>query len=333
MEWPITYCFAEEPLILALFAISKLDMMKENKIITGIFILLMLLCLSGFISSPMALILGFLFTLFVGQPFQVFAAKSIQYLLKISVIGLGFGMFLTETLKTGKEGLTITIFTIATTLILGYFLARILKIDSRLGHLISSGTSICGGSAIAAVSPVIKANPKTISVSLGVVFFLNSIALFIFPEIGHFFGMNQHQFGLWAAVAIHDTSSVIGAALEYGEEALRVATTVKLARTLWIIPVSLISMFLFKTKDGKIKIPWFILFFIIAILMNSYLNLPGLVTKNIVGISKRLLIVCLFLVGTTLSIKDIKKTGFKPFLLGISLWVFISITSLVFILH
>lgn len=307
--------------------------MKEKKIITTIFIILIVLCLSGLISSPIALILGFLFTLFVGQPFQAFAAKSIQFLLKISVVGLGFGMFLMETLKTGKEGLMITVLTIAATLTLGYFLARALKIDSRLGHLISSGTSICGGSAIAAVSPVINAKPKTISVSLGVVFLLNSIALFIFPGIGHFFGMSQHQFGLWAAVAIHDTSSVVGAALEYGEEALRVATTVKLARTLWIIPVSLLSMFLFKTKDGKIKIPWFILFFILAILINSYLNLPNVVTESIVGVSKRLLIVCLFLVGTTLSIKDIKKTGFKPFLLGISLWVFISIASLFFILN
>lgn len=307
--------------------------MKEKKIITAIFIMLIALCLSGLISSPVALILGFLFTLFLGQPFQAFAAKSIQYLLKISVVGLGFGMFLMETLKTGKEGLAITILTIATTLILGYFLARALKIDSRLGHLISSGTSICGGSAIAAVSPVINAKPKTISVSLGVVFLLNSIALFIFPGIGHFFGMSQHQFGLWAAVAIHDTSSVVGAALEYGEEALPVATTVKLARTLWIIPVSLLSMFLFKTKDGKIKIPWFILFFILAILINSYLNLPDVVTESIVSVSKRLLIVTLFLVGTTLSVKDIKKTGFKPFLLGVSLWVFISIASLFFILN
>lgn len=307
--------------------------MKGKKIITTIFIILIVLCLSGLISSPIALILGFLFTLFVGQPFQAFAAKSIQYLLKISVVGLGFGMFLMETLKTGKEGLMITVLTIAATLTLGYFLARALKIDARLGHLISSGTSICGGSAIAAVSPVINAKPKTISVSLGVVFLLNSIALFIFPGIGHFFGMSQHQFGLWAAVAIHDTSSVVGAALEYGEEALRVATTVKLARTLWIIPVSLLSMFLFKNKDGKIKIPWFILFFILAILINSYLNLPDIVTESIVEVSKRLLIVCLFLVGTTLSIKDIKKSGFKPFLLGISLWVFISIASLFFILN
>ncbi|SKB52982.1 conserved hypothetical integral membrane protein [Salegentibacter holothuriorum] len=307
--------------------------MQFQKYRTGVFILLIAICLSGYVSGATALIIGFLFTFFAGQNFQRFTHKSIQYLLKISVVGLGFGMYLMETLKTGKEGLNITIFTIAATLILGWFLAKILKIDVRLGHLISSGTSICGGSAIAAISPVINANPKTISVSLGVVFLLNSVALFIFPGIGHFFNMSQHQFGLWTAVAIHDTSSVVGAALEYGEEALKVATTVKLARTLWIIPVSLISMFFFKTKDGKIKIPLFILFFIVAILMNSYLNLPAELTQSITGVSKRLLIVCLFMVGTTLSIKDIKQTGFKPFVLGISLWVFISISSLYIILN
>ena len=306
--------------------------MKANKTKTGIFIVLIAVCFSGLISGAIALVLGFLFTVFAGQLFPNFTHKSIQFLLKISVVGLGFGMYITETLQIGKEGLNITLFTIAATLILGWLLAKILKIDVRLGHLISSGTSICGGSAIAAISPVINAKPKTISVSLGVVFLLNSVALFIFPGIGHFFNMSQHQFGLWTAIAIHDTSSVVGAALAYGEEALRVATTVKLARTLWIIPVSLISMFLFKTKDGKIKIPLFILFFILAIAINSYFNLPAELTQSITGISKRLLVACLFLVGTTLSLKDIKQTGFRPFVLGISLWVFISISSLLVIL-
>lgn len=305
-----------------------------KKLVTNLlFALLIILCLSGYISSPFALILGFLYTLILNKPFEKYTAKSIQYLLKVSVVGLGFGMFFMETLKTGKEGLTLTILSISTTLVVGYFLARLLKIDKKLGHLISSGTAICGGSAIAAVSPVIKANPKIISLSLGVVFLLNSIALFIFPAIGHYFNMSQHQFGLWAAIAIHDTSSVVGAALEYGTEALRIATTVKLARTLWIIPVSLISMVLFKNKEGKIKIPWFILFFIIAILLNTYLDLPTILTQTITGISKRLLIVTLFLVGTTLSIQDIQQTGIKPFLLGLILWIIISVGSLLFILN
>ncbi|TYB74310.1 YeiH family protein [Bizionia myxarmorum] len=298
-----------------------------------VFGLCIALCLSGYLSSPFALILGFIFTLVFGNVFEKLKQLGIQYLLKISVVGLGFGMFFMETLKTGREGLILTVLSIIATLGLGWILTRLLKIDLKLGHLISTGTSICGGSAIAAVAPVIQAKPKIISVALGVVFLLNSVALFIFPSIGHFFELTQNQFGLWAAIAIHDTSSVVGAALSYGDEALRIATTVKLARTLWIIPVSILSMFMFKSKDGKIKIPWFILFFITAILLNSYLPLPEFLTTRITMLSKRLLIVTLFLVGTTLSISEIKQTGFKPFALGIILWIFISISSLTFIMN
>ncbi|MFB9058276.1 YeiH family protein [Mariniflexile ostreae] len=298
-----------------------------------LFILGGLLCLSGLVDSPIALVLGFLFTLFLGNPFEKLVHDGIQYLLKISVIGLGFGMYFMETIQTGKDGLFITIFTIAITFSVGYILAKLLRMDLKLGHLISSGTSICGGSAIAAVSPVIQAKPKIISVALCVVFFLNSVALFVFPAVGHYFHLTQHQFGVWAAVAIHDTSSVVGSALSYGTEALTVATTIKLARTLWIIPVSIISMFVFKTTKGKIKIPWFILLFILAILIHSYLPMPEALTNGITGLSKRLLIVTLFLVGSTLSISDMKETGPKPFLLGFLLWMTISISSLIFILN
>ena len=306
--------------------------MKSPILVRILFILLILICLSGFISSPTALVLGFLFTLILGQPFEKYTATGIQYLLRISIVGLGFGMFLMETLNTGKEGMVITVLTIFGTLILGWFLTKTFKLDKQLGYLISSGTSICGGSAIAAVAPVIQAKPKTISVALGVVFLLNSVALFVFPWVGNLMSMTQHEFGMWSAVAIHDTSSVVGAALTYGDEALRVATTVKLARTLWIIPISLLSMFLFKNPDGEIKIPWFILLFIIAILINSYFDLPQMLTGFITGASKRLLIVTLFLVGSTLSIQDLKRTGAMPFVLGVSLWIAISIFSLLFIL-
>src|SRR5690554_5062018 len=306
--------------------------MKSPILVKILFFLLILICLSGLISSPTALVLGFLFTLILGQPFEKYTATGIQYLLRISIVGLGFGMFLMETLNTGKEGLVITVLTIFGTLILGWFLTKTFKLDKQLGYLISSGTSICGGSAIAAVAPVIQAKPKTISVALGVVFLLNSVALFVFPWVGNLMSMTQHEFGMWSAVAIHDTSSVVGAALTYGDEALRVATTVKLARTLWIIPISLLSMFLFKNPDGEIKIPWFILLFIIAILINSYFDLPQMLTGFITGASKRLLIVTLFLVGSTLSIQDLKRTGAMPFVLGVSLWIAISIFSLLFIL-
>ena len=217
--------------------------------------------------------------------------------------------------------------------ILGTFLTRVFKIDLKLGHLITSGTAICGGSAIAAVAPVIKADSKTISIALGIVFLLNSIALFIFPPLGHFFNLNQNQFGLWCAVAIHDTSSVVGAALGYGDEALRIATTVKLSRTLWIIPLSILSMFLFKTKGEKIKIPYFIGLFILAIIINSYHILPAFITGNIVLISKRLLVLTLFLIGTTISLKDLKETGYKPILMAVILWFTISIFALFYITH
>ena len=193
-------------------------------------------------------------------------------------------------------------------------------------------TAICGGSAIAAVAPVIKASEKDISISLGVIFLLNSIALIVFPPLGHFFGLTQHQFGLWSAIAIHDTSSVVGAAYTYGEEALKVATTVKLARALWIIPLSILSVFLFKGKGKSVKIPYFIFLFILAIIINSYFAIPAVITEGITGVSKSLLVLTLFLIGAGLSLDKIKAAGWKPMILGVSLWIFISISSILVIL-
>lgn len=298
-----------------------------------IFVLLIIITFSGIINSPIALLLGFIFTLIFNNPFIKQSQKAIHLLLKIAVVGLGFGMLIKETLQTSKEGLGLTFYSIILTVSLGLILTKLLKLDRKLGHLITSGTSICGGSAIAAIAPVIKADSKIISLALGIVFLLNSIALFIFPGVGHLLNLSQNQFGLWCAIAIHDTSSVVGAALTYGDEALRIATTVKLSRTLWIIPLSIFSMFLFKTKGEKIKIPYFIVLFILAIIINSYHILPIVITSNIVLISKRLLLVTLFLVGSTISIKDLKETGLKPILMAVSLWIFISIFSLIYILH
>ncbi|MBU2940711.1 putative sulfate exporter family transporter [Lacinutrix sp. C3R15] len=298
--------------------------------ITYFFIIL--IALLGVINSPTALVLGFMFTLFFNNPYGAYSQKAFQLFLKISVVGLGFGMYINETIETSKEGLLLTMLSIFLTLTLGYYLARILKLDLQLGHLITSGTAICGGSAIAAISPVIKAKNKTISIALGVVFLLNAIALFVFPVIGHVLNLTQQQFGLWCAIAIHDTSSVVGAALGYGDEALKIATTVKLSRTLWIIPLSILSMFLFKTKGEKIKIPYFIILFIAAIVINSYALLPATVTSFVVLMAKRLLVITLFLVGSTISIKDIKTSGTKPFLFAVLLWVFISVFTLLYIL-
>jgi len=298
-----------------------------------VYSLIIIVILLDIINSPTALILGFVYTFIFDNPFKAYSNKAIHYFLKISVVGLGFGMFIKETLITSKEGLNLTIYSIILTVSLGLLLTRILKLDLKLGHLITSGTAICGGSAIAAISPVIKAKSKTISIALGIVFLLNSIALFAFPAIGHFLNLTQEQFGLWCAIAIHDTSSVVGAALDYGDEALRIATTVKLSRTLWIIPLSIFSMFLFKTKDKKIKIPYFIVLFIVAIIINSYSILPKPITVFIVLMAKRLLIITLFLVGSSISIKDLKYTGMKPIILALTLWISISIFSLVYILN
>src|SRR5690554_1023578 len=299
----------------------------------SVFFLIIVLAALNFISSPVALVLGFLFTLFLGHPFPIQSKKVISLLLKISVIGLGFGMSVTETIKTSKDGFIITALSIFLTISLGLLLIKVLKIDKKLGFLMTSGTSICGGSAIAAISPIIKADSKTISVAIGVVFLLNSIALLVFPTLGHFFNLSQTQFGTWCAIAIHDTSSVVGAALEYGDKALQIATTVKLARTLWIIPLSFFAMALFKSKNQKIKIPYFILGFIAAMLINSYHLIPEIVSVSIVDIAKRLLVITLFLVGASLTISDLKETGLKPVLFSTILWVFISIFSLVFIMN
>lgn len=301
--------------------------------IKAVFIIAAILCLTSFVSSPIALLMGFLLTNLLYNPFPNLSRQSVKWLLKLSVIGLGFGMDLNKSLEVGKEGLLLTIITISSTLILGYFIGKALKLDKVISYLIASGTAICGGSAIAAVSAVIKAKEKEISIALGVVFFLNALAIFVFPLLGHQLDLSQKDFGLWSAIAIHDTSSVVGAALAYGEEALDIAVTVKLSRALWIIPLSIFSMFLFKGKANSIKIPWFILLFIIAVIANSYLNLPDWMSFSIPQISKQLLILTLFLVGAGLTFTSIKESGAKPIILGVSLWVIISIVSLVYIMY
>ncbi|WP_109300013.1 YeiH family protein [Aquimarina sp. AU474] len=296
-----------------------------------VYFLIIIVALLGIINSPIALFLGFIYTLIFNNSFKAYSHKAIHYFLKISVVGLGFGMLINETLETSREGLSLTIYSIFFTVLLGLLLTRFMRLDLKLGHLITSGTAICGGSAIATISPVIKAKNKTISIALGIVILLNSIALFVFPAIGHFLNLTQEQFGLWCAIAIHDTSSVVGAALGYGDEALRIATTVKLSRTLWIIPLSIFSMFLFKTKGEKIKIPYFIILFIVAIIINSYHILPEPTTNFIVLMAKRLLVITLFLVGSTISIRDLKSNGIKPIVLAFTLWIFISIFSLIYL--
>ncbi|WP_300675419.1 putative sulfate exporter family transporter [Soonwooa sp.] len=298
-----------------------------------LFIALALLSLSGLISSPIALLCGLLMAIFFGNPFEHKVSSYIHKLLQISIVGLGFGLHLDEALTVGKSGFLLTIGSISTIFVLGYFLGKLLKIERPLAYLISAGTAICGGSAIAAVSPIIKADTKQISLALAIVFSLNSIALFVYPSIGYWLMMSQHDFGLWCAIGIHDTSSVVGAASKFGDEALKTATTVKLARALWIIPVSIITMFLFKTKGSKIKIPYFIGYFILAILLSTYFPIFDSVSPTITKISKLGLNLTLFLIGSTLSLEALKSISFKPLLLAIILWVVISIGSLAVILN
>jgi uncharacterized integral membrane protein (TIGR00698 family) len=299
----------------------------------ALFITVALLCVTPFISAPIALVLGFLMIQFVGNPYEETTKKLIHKLLQISVVGLGFGMNVNSALKAGKEGFIFTLVSIISVLVIGFLLTKILKIEKITGYLISAGTAICGGSAIAAIAPIVKAKPNQISVALAVIFTLNSIALLLFPLIGNMLHLSQYDFGLWSAIAIHDTSSVVGAASKYGTEALEVATTVKLARALWIIPLSLLSVTLFKNKESKIKIPWFIGFFILAMIVNTYVSFVQPIGPFIVSISKAGLTLTLFLIGAGLSLNVIKNVGIKPLLLAVLLWLFISIASLLIIVN
>ncbi|UWX62348.1 putative sulfate exporter family transporter [Chryseobacterium oranimense] len=297
-----------------------------------IFIILAVVCLTPFISSPIALLLGFGLAVVVGNPFEQHLHKYIHLLLQISIVGLGFGLKLDEALQAGKTGFFLTVVSIVTVMILGYILGKLFKLEKKLAYLISAGTAICGGSAIAAVSPIIKPGTKEISLGLAIIFTLNSIALFVYPAIGHLLQLSQEQFGLWCAVGIHDTSSVVGAAGKYGNEALKIATTVKLARALWIIPVSVITMFIFKNKESKVKIPWFIGWFVLAILMNTYFPVFDSFSGFVTTLAKSGLNLTLFFIGTTLSVQTLKTIGIKPLAVAVILWITISVGSLFYII-
>ena len=317
---------------------------KNKAIYTGILSILTVCFLAGYvpgmsafsswITPPLALFLGLAFALLCGQAYPKFNKKVSKKLLQYSVVGLGFGMNLQASLASGKEGMLFTIVSVVGTMLIGTFIGwKILKVNRDTSYLISSGTAICGGSAIAAVGPVIKAKDSDMSVALATIFVLNAIALFIFPVFGHWLGMTEQEFGTWAAIAIHDTSSVVGAGAAYGKEALQVATTIKLTRALWIIPLALVTSFIFKGKDRKISIPWFILWFIVAMLINTYAldNVPE-VGKAISGLARKGLIITMFFIGASLSTDVLKAVGIKPLVQGVLLWIVISIGSLAYIL-
>jgi uncharacterized integral membrane protein (TIGR00698 family) len=305
----------------------------------AVFILLVIFCLSPWGSPPIALALGLVLAFSIGSPFPALSGKPTKYLLQTSVVLLGFGMNLGAVYKAGKDGILFTIATIFGTLILGYLVGRALKVESKTSSLISSGTAICGGSAIAAVAPAIDAESQQISVSLGTVFVLNSIALFVFPLIGHLLGMSQGQFGVWSAIAIHDTSSVVGASGTYGAEALAIATTVKLARALWIAPVALLFAFLYRDRNSitrtRLVIPWFIFLFLAATVARTYAPsmIEPSVFDSIVNLARAGMTITLFLIGASLSRETLRKVGVRPLVQGVLLWIVISVVSLFAVLR
>ena len=293
-----------------------------------IFVLAMAVCVTPVVSPPVALVAGLVIAQWVGHPYIHLNHKATHILLQMAVVGLGFGMDIRSAIKVGGQGFLFTVAAITGTLLTGMLLGRLFRLDKKTAYLTSAGTAICGGSAIAALSPVIRAEEKQVSVAIGIIFILNSVALLLFPAIGHLLHLSQTQFGLWSAIAIHDTSSVVGAAGRYGSQALQIATTVKLARALWIIPVAFLSTLIFKNKDARPKIPWFIGGFVLAMVIHTYV--PGLATLDhyIVNASHASLTLTLFLIGSGLSKKVLLSVGIRPMLQGVILWVIISVVSL-----
>lgn len=289
--------------------------------------------LTPFVNSPIALVIGFVMASFGMVPQGFSLTKWTKTLLAYSIVGLGFGIPFRQALTVTSDGIGLIVATIAGTLVLGWIVARTIKLNKTTGYLIASGTAICGGSAIAAIAPAINADDEQIGLALATIYILNSIALFLFPVIGHALHLDQQTFGTWAAIAIHDTSSVVGAASAYGNEALTTATTLKLTRALWIIPVAFISAMLFRSESKKITIPYFIFFYILAIGISDWLPQFHVLYHGIFVASKKLLVVCLFLIGCGITIEKLKATGAKPLLYGVGLWIAISVSSLTWLLY
>lgn len=305
-----------------------------RKLVSRIAVILALgFCISPFGSPPLALLTGIFIALMLENPFDFLKGKVITVLLQCSVVGLGFGIHISKAIQAGKTGIIFTVFSITATLLLGKLIGKWLKVENKIAYLIACGTAICGGSAIAAVAPIIKAEKDQISVALGTVFILNAIALFIFPPIATYLNLPPFDFGVWCAIAIHDTSSVVGAASKFGAIALESATTIKLTRTLWIIPLAITSSYLYKNKESKVKIPYFILYFVIAMLLNSFIPVIAQLSPYIVGLSRKGLTITLFLIGLGLSPSSLRTVGIKPFIQGVVLWVLISVLSILVIVN
>ena len=295
----------------------------------GIFLAAVLFCISPWASPPVALAIGLGLALTLGHPFKQHNSKVTKYLLQVSVVGLGFGMNFSQVISTGKTGIMFTVVSIMGTLVVGYLIGRVLKVSKKTSYLVSAGTAICGGSAIAAVAPVIDADEKDVAISLGTVFILNSIALFVFPVIGHMLGLTGEQFGMWSAIAIHDTSSVVGAAAQYGRDALAIATPVKLTRALWIVPIALMTAVAVRNKSAKISFPYFIVLFVLASVVVSLFPAGKTLYSGVVSVAKTGLTLTLFFIGAGLSRETLKSVGLRPVVQGIVLWCIVSVVSFV----
>ena len=285
------------------------------------------------VTAPIALLAGLIFAFTCKHPYPKFNKKCSKYLLQVAVVCLGFGMNLQESLRSGADGMLFSVVSVVSVMAMGVILGYAMHLNRKTAYLISSGTAICGGSAIAAVGPVLRADEDEMAVSLGVIFILNAVALFIFPPLGHMLDMSQAQFGTWAAIAIHDTSSVVGAGEVYGEEALQMATLIKLTRALWIIPLAFATMFVFRDGSGKVSIPWFIFLFVLAMVANTYLPMPEWLTAALVWVARRGMVVTLFLIGASLSLATVRQVGVKPLLLAVALWILIGVSSLLVVLN
>jgi len=324
------------------------------------FLLALVLSFTGLLSAPVALSLGIIFGLTFTHPYAAASRTSARILLQVCVVALGFGMNLHEVLKAGRSGFIYTAVGISFALLTGLILGKMLRVHGNSSYLITAGTAICGGSAIAAIGPILSADDEEMAVSLGTVFILNSVALLLFPPIGGALHLSQSQFGLWAALAIHDTSSVVGAAAKYGQQALVIGTTVKLARALWIVPLALATAAILKSKSNSrkesevrnasevrgesdvrsewkirsksnIQFPWFILFFCLAAVLNTYAPAITRLSHSIFALGRVGLVATLFLIGTGISRSTLKEVGWRPLLQGVLLWLAVGVTSLYFI--
>ena len=286
------------------------------------------------VPSAGALAGGLVFALVTGGAFPSFSKKASRILLQAAVVGIGFGMNFNSAIRSGGAGMAMTVVSVVFVMFAGWALGRMMRVDGKVSYLVSAGTAICGGSAIAAVAPVVKADDSQISVSLGTIFTLNALALFIFPPIGHMLGLSEIQFGEWAAIAIHDTSSVVGAGAAYGAEALQTATLIKCTRALWILPLAFVTTLIMREKGAKVSVPWFIVFFVLSMILNTFMpqcEAWTAYTKTVVAFSKQAMCATLFLIGSTLSLSSLRQVGARALLQGVALWVLTAVASLLIV--